>query len=168
MIIEYILLPFCRNIYREYILKKLGGKNMKRFALILVFCVNSLFANPDYHLEFKGSFRVVNPSTEKCNSFFEVKDYKVLLFLVGATYRTLVIHFRNEDGTGYFNGISMVGLLGYNSDFVVSKKIDSYELKASGLFSNEIILMNLEVIIPEEEKCLAEFTGFSRRFSNKF
>jgi len=117
-------------------------------SVLTFFSVNSFGGNIPYKLTFSGKFTQVNASSSECNGIFSDDIFQVNHYRTGVSGRTSVLALRGKAGS-FLNGITMVGLLGYNNDFLNEKNLKagtySYRVVADGIVDHSFLLARVTV-----------------------
>lgn len=103
--------------------------------------------------DYDGSFAEVTSSGGACDQVFATTAYHTRHFLTGPTYRTSVLNFTTESGDGvdpsFFEGVSLVGLLGGSNDLYYEKSIDrdglTFAVLAEGLIDLDVVYLEVSV-----------------------
>ena len=108
------------------------------------------------HFE-NGAFESSYITSPECQSIFDKSVYDVSHYLVGANRRTSVVHLKSKDETGFFHPMTLVGLLGYQNDFLNEREYQHkdgfiYKVRASGIVSRDFITMDLVIAKHSSEK----------------
>ena len=142
---------------------------MKRILLLSLVFAPLLQAR-----DFKGEFSQVNSSGPDCDGIFRHTQYEAKHVLTGPTGHTSVLHFKDlEPGTepGFFDGMTLVGLLGYSGDIRAERSVTkgdfTYQIFSEGYLGPQFLYTELSVqkFARSEILCTAsgEFSSFSPR-----
>lgn len=118
--------------------------------------------------EYDGSFSEVNSSDTACDAIFATADYHTRHFLTGPSRRTSVLYFNGD--AGFFDGVSLIGLLGGSNDLFYEKTIERDGLKfgvtAAGLIDFDVVYLEFAVEAKNASgdvvcEATANYTGFN-------
>ena len=117
--------------------------------ILLGFTFGPLHASNGGHLEFHGAFAETSFQGDACKSVFLFSDYTTRHYVAGANHRTSVVNFSSPDKTGFFSGVTVVGLLGPENDIrderTTSKDGITTHIVAEGIVSQDLLLLDVKV-----------------------
>lgn len=139
-------------------------------ALLLIGEAGAGAAVVGLETSYEGAFAEVTSSGAPCDDIFAATDYQTRHFTVGPTRRTSVLHFDGAVDGAFFDGITMVGLLGGSNDLYYEKAMTKdavdYQVLAQGVIDLDVVYLEFSVTAvgtQGEPLCetTAAYTGFN-------
>ena len=135
------------------------------FTLILL--STKLWSSPTIYT---GDFNLLNSTSAQCDPIFEVKHYELKHFLSGPSGLNSVSHLTSPNGSGFFHGLSIIGMYGGMGDIRALKEWEKdhryYMLELNGNWDPNFYIAEFEVTILTKKqgavicKAKAEYSGF--------